>query len=283
MGTFSNNLLLSLLAFGESAANGFDNWGDSANANFNRLDAKLGGKTTISLAGSDVTLSATAEATLFFTFTGSLSGDRVVNISARPGFWMVSNETTGAHTVTLLPSGGAGAEIPAGKSIVYSDGSMPVLFQSGGSGQTSETLHEETSTTLSSAATRDITDITPNFRAFQIQGDFTSITSNPGETGFQVSLGNGATWFNVASLPLATWSNSGTTGRQFLARIDNLTDPSLSIWLRSVKSNIADELYANITPAQYAPRPITALRFRVVPSSGSTILNIGKFKVVGIR
>ncbi|MCA0341105.1 MAG: hypothetical protein LCH99_15440, partial [Proteobacteria bacterium] len=114
MGTFSPNMLLSLLAFGESAANGFDNWGESANSNFSRLDAKLGSKTTISLAAGDVTLSAAAEGTLFLGFTGTIAADRTVNISSRAGFWMISNETSGDFDVTILPDGGTGVEIPSG-------------------------------------------------------------------------------------------------------------------------------------------------------------------------
>lgn len=123
MGTFSDNLLLSILAYGESTANGFDNWGESANFNFSRLDAKLGNKSTVSLTAGDVTLSAAAEASLCLEMTGTLSADRTVNISTRPGFWMVMNEATGGFDVTITPQGGDGVVVPQGSSIIYSDGS----------------------------------------------------------------------------------------------------------------------------------------------------------------
>lgn len=130
MGTFSDNLLLSLLAFGESTANGFDNWGESANFNFNRLDGKLGNRANISLTASDVTLSAGQEASIYLAFTGILAANRTVNLSIRPGFWFVSNETTGGFEVRFEPDDGTALVIPAGKSIVYSDGAAPVLVSS---------------------------------------------------------------------------------------------------------------------------------------------------------
>lgn len=130
MGTFSDNLLLSLLAFGESTANGFDNWGESANFNFSRIDAKLGNKASASLTSGDVTLSASAEASIFLALTGVLSASRTVNISARPGLWAVSNETTGSFEVRLEPDGGTPLALPKGTSIVYSDGVQAVLVTS---------------------------------------------------------------------------------------------------------------------------------------------------------
>ena len=130
MGTFSDNLLLSLLAFGESTANGFDNWGESANFNFSRLDGKLGHNVSLSLTAGDVTLSASAEASIYLAFTGVLSANRTVNISARPGFWIISNETTGGFGVLLEPDGGSPVTMPQGKSIIYSDGDTPVVVNS---------------------------------------------------------------------------------------------------------------------------------------------------------
>lgn len=130
MGTFSPNMLLSLLAFGESAANGFDNWGESANSNFSKLDTKLGGKVSLSLAAGDITLSASNETNLFLDLTGTINAARLVNISSRAGFWLVSNQTVGNYTVSLKPDGGTATELPSGTSVVYSDGSQPVVVNS---------------------------------------------------------------------------------------------------------------------------------------------------------
>lgn len=130
MGAFSANLLLSILAYGESTANGFDNWGESANFNFNRLDAKLGNKASVSLTAGDATLSAAAESSFLLELTGTLSADRVVNLSARPGFWVVSNIATGNFSVSFEPDGGTPTVVPPGYSIVYSDGDEPVIVAS---------------------------------------------------------------------------------------------------------------------------------------------------------
>lgn len=288
MGTFSTNLLLSILAFGESAANGFDNWGESANFNFNRLDAKLGNKTTHSLAAGDVTLSATAESSLFVALTGTIIADRTVNISDRPGFWMFSNETTGSFSVTLLPSGGTGVVIPEGISLVYSDGDTPVLIEGGGGGETSEVIHDQSSFTITSGSPLTISGIDSGFSSIIISGECTSVSSAATEVTVYLSVGSGGNWFDipgVSTYHMAQWVSGGsTTARRFIARLENLDDPASSIFYTAHRSNTPpSEINYFITPAEFVSRPIDALRFRVVTTGATKTVNFSKLHIVGHR
>lgn len=282
MGTFSTNLLLSLLAFGESAANGFDNWGESANFNFGRLDSKLGSKSTSSLAAGDVTLSANAESSLFLQFTGTLSDDTVVNVSARPGFWLMSNETTGDYTVTLLPSGGTGTVIPAGTSLMYSDGDEPVVIQSGGTGDGSEVIYEANNLTLNNSGTIVIPGIPNDARDVRIEAELAGLTANSGIVALNIEIGNGSTW--AASKPvLIRWTSSQTTGRRFVATISNIDDAALSVLVSS--DNSAEDRWREfITPASYSSRPLASMRLSLTPvPSVTTTLTILRIRVTAIR
>lgn len=147
--------------------------------------------------------------------------------------------------------------------------------------RTSEMLYESDTATLSSSSFIDVTDIGADFREIIIQGEFTSISSNPSTVIFGVSVGSGSSWSALKTL--VTWSNGGTTVRSFLANIGGLTGGAYSISFKSITSNAGELAGELMRPAEFAPRPISSLRFRIVPSSGNTILNIAKLKVTGIR
>lgn len=147
----------------------------------------------------------------------------------------------------------------------------------------SEIVYQVSSTTLSSATTIDITGLDTDFRQFEISGELGGVTSNPSTTHFLLSLGNGSTWTEMATAnPLVQWANGGTTARRFFATVQNLDDAALSIFIRSMTAN--DGEYAQfILPATYATRPISALRFRLAPPSGTSTLSISRLSVRGIR
>lgn len=165
---------------------------------------------------------------------------------------------------------------------VYDGNFLLNFFLGSGAG---DIIHEEKETTLSSGASRDITGIDTNYRAFTIEGSLTSITSNPGITGFQLSIGDGATWHDISnSAPLVRWSNGGTTNRYFFAELHNLDNADLPLFFKSDTQNEINTTFKEfVTPSVYPARPITALRFRIVPPSGSLTLNIGCLRVRGIR
>jgi hypothetical protein len=123
MASYSDNLLLSLLALGESGVHGFTNWGEAANSNIQFLEDTVTEAADITLAGSNVTLTAAEERALYLNLTGTLSANVEVCTNDRKGFWFVSNGTSGSYTVTVKPTSGSGVVITQGhKAILYCDG-----------------------------------------------------------------------------------------------------------------------------------------------------------------
>src|ERR1700722_5561670 len=113
-------------------------WGTSAlNPNFSQLDGILGGAATISLS-SATTFALTIgtgsitpsggpnqSSNALLKFTGTLTGNAVIQFS-QPGFYIVHNAcTVGAFYVQLAPSAGTGSTIgapPGKKQHVFFDG-----------------------------------------------------------------------------------------------------------------------------------------------------------------
>jgi len=282
MGTFSTNLLLSILAFGESAANGFDNWGDSANANFNRIDSKFGSKATFSLAAGDLTLSATDEAKLFLEFTGTLAEARTVNLSVRPGYWFISNQVAGGFAVSLLPSGGTALVIPAGVSVVYSDGDEPLIVQSAGESQAAQIIYEASAISISTGSPLVIA-IPSGTATIEIECEVTSISSNPGAGLAQllVDVSDGVSWSSNGTAGVATWSNNGTGNRRGFTTLKNMDDPDLGVFIQSNAHSSGQTLTTAtfVEPSSLSGRPITAMRLKPVPSGGSITASIARLRV----
>lgn len=120
--TFTTNLALNLQATGDNP----NSWGTVLNNNvFTIVDQALGSKLSLSVAGSaNVTLSTTQSQNFNFNFTGVLTGNINVIYPASAGriIW-VQNNTTGAFTLTVKPSGGSGVAITQGSAqLVVIDG-----------------------------------------------------------------------------------------------------------------------------------------------------------------
>ncbi|MBW3099258.1 hypothetical protein KY465_18405, partial [Pseudohoeflea sp. DP4N28-3] len=131
MATYSDILLLSLPAQGESGVHGFANWGALANSNFQFLEDAVGEEASITLAGTDVTLTAAEERALHLNLTGTLTANVAVLTNDRKGFWFVTNGTTGSYSVTVKPTSGSGVAVTQGeKAILYSDGTNIVAVSS---------------------------------------------------------------------------------------------------------------------------------------------------------
>ena len=117
--TLTTNLLLT----NQEAGGNLNTWGDIADANYERIDAKLGDTTTVSTTGGTTTLTSTQELVQIVKVTGTLVSNVTLTFSCRGGYWLVSNETSGAFTVTAKCSGQTGAAITQGAKLgVYSDG-----------------------------------------------------------------------------------------------------------------------------------------------------------------
>jgi hypothetical protein len=114
-------------------ANGSLNWDTPLNANFDIIDAAMGGVTTIdvtSVGTGAVTLTTTQYQKLIIAFTGTLTANVTYQVPALVGGqWIVSNAATGAYTVTLKVATGTGVVIAASsRTTVYSDGTN--IYQS---------------------------------------------------------------------------------------------------------------------------------------------------------
>lgn len=108
-------------------ANGSLNWDTTLNANFDIIDAAMGGVTTIdvtSVGTGAVTLTTTQYQKLIIAFTGALTANVTYQVPASVGGqWIVSNAATGAYTVTFKVASGTGVVITASsRTTVYSDG-----------------------------------------------------------------------------------------------------------------------------------------------------------------
>lgn len=98
-------------------------WGNILNDNFALLDNVLGDTVTINTTGGDVTLSDAQELVMIIRLTGTLASALNVVFTGRGGFWVISNETTGAHAVTCKLTGETGEIIVQGtRQLVYCDG-----------------------------------------------------------------------------------------------------------------------------------------------------------------
>ena len=113
------------------------NWDVPINANFGYLDAALGGSTSISVTGVGITpqtLTLTQYQSLLISFTGTLSSNVTYQVpSGVGGQWVIYNNTTGAHTLTVrTAAAGASVAILQGeRRLVYSDGTGVYTAESG--------------------------------------------------------------------------------------------------------------------------------------------------------
>ena len=123
--TYTSRLKLELQGTGENAGT----WGDKTNNNLEVVDAFVNGYLSKSVAGSaDVTLT-TADASpnaessnKVIELTGTLSGSIKVFLPAKESNYIVFNNTTGSHTLTVAPTGHAanGVAITQGShTLVY--------------------------------------------------------------------------------------------------------------------------------------------------------------------
>lgn len=110
--------------------------------------------------GSNVTLTAQEAICQALNFTGALSANISVIVPNGPQIWAVTNNTTGAYTLTIKTSAGTGVVISnAQTGIVLADGTNVVLATASGSGLSNFT---ETLTTSSPNATVPVVSLAPN-------------------------------------------------------------------------------------------------------------------------
>jgi hypothetical protein len=125
----STNLLLPYLEVGQLAKE------TTINTSLSYIDDALAGYATRSVAGgSDVTLSEAEARSMILRFTGLLTANIAVVVPTREQTHIITNDTTGAFTLTIKTVAGTGVAITQGtKALVYCDGTN-VLAGPGGTG-----------------------------------------------------------------------------------------------------------------------------------------------------
>lgn len=115
MVTTPNRSELPLQATGDNPGT----WGVVVNNQvFSILDVMLGGRTNLSVAGGvDVTPTQAQAQNVYQNYTGLLTGDINVILPNEGGFNIIKNGTTGAHTLTVKPTGGTGIVVPQGMTM----------------------------------------------------------------------------------------------------------------------------------------------------------------------
>ncbi len=127
MASESLNLLLSLFALGDSTGNGHSDWGSSANANFETLEAAISNQITKTVNAADVTLSESEGFNLFLKTDGVLTGNRSVILPARKHLFLAQNTCTGAFTLTFKVAAQTGVTLSQGRyALLYCDGTTTV-------------------------------------------------------------------------------------------------------------------------------------------------------------
>jgi hypothetical protein len=114
-----------------------DTWNVPVNANYDAIDAALGGVTNLNVTGvsGSVTLTSSQYRALTLNITGTLTANVTYAIPASVGGqWVVRNATTGSHTVTIASVGGGASVVAAqgANTQIFSDGSnvrttLPVI------------------------------------------------------------------------------------------------------------------------------------------------------------
>lgn len=118
--TVTTNIKLSVPSHGSNV----DTWdADPINNNSGILDAAFGSVTSKSLTNVNVTLSATEAQASVLRFSGTLTGDVTINVSAIIKSWYIDNLTTGAFTVIISGGSGNVVGVPQGDTCqIYWDG-----------------------------------------------------------------------------------------------------------------------------------------------------------------
>ena len=113
----------SYISLVDNNTNDFNSDASQIGVTWGAYSGKAFSNTTISTTGGNSTLTAVQAMATLVTVTGALTSNATITIPAALAEYIVVNSTTGAYTVTVLPSGGAGVVIrQGGADAVYCDG-----------------------------------------------------------------------------------------------------------------------------------------------------------------
>lgn len=104
-------------------------WGESLNANAQKIDNNLGGVSTITLGSTNVALTPEEAQYGTLVFTGVVVGDITVTFPVVQGWWVIGNLTTGAGTFAIAAGGAQVIYMPPGEFVqICIDGSQNPQF-----------------------------------------------------------------------------------------------------------------------------------------------------------
>lgn len=136
MSTFTTNLTIQQPGVNDPATNNL--WGGILNTDWSIVDQAIAGTLPLNVAGNtNVVLTSTAGATdqskyANYVFTGALTGNIDIFWPQNLGrMFSVTNSTTGANTLTLAVSNGAGSPAPAGNTVVVPQNATVLLIDDG--------------------------------------------------------------------------------------------------------------------------------------------------------
>jgi hypothetical protein len=201
--TYSDRLKLELMETGANA----NTWGNNTNTNLETLDAFNAGYLSKSVAGSaNVTLTTanadpTAESSnKVIEFTGTLTGDITVFIPAVENNYIFFNNTSGAFTLTVAPTG------HGSNGVAITQGAHTVQYCTG------DTVVDLFANSLGTLSVKDTVNVAGNV-TISSNGVVaaTSYTGNgSGLTGVDPFEANTSMIFNQAAAPTGWTKQTGT-------------------------------------------------------------------------
>lgn len=114
----------------------------------------IAGRVSVAVTTADVTLSAAQARCNIINATGALTGNRNIIVPDGPATWCVTNNTTGAYTLTVKTLAGTGIAITQGKAAdLLADGTNVVLSNNDAAAIGASLLAANNLSDLASAAT----------------------------------------------------------------------------------------------------------------------------------
>ena len=188
-------------SFNTPAHNSFiDSWDVPVNANWNSIDNAFGGLTSLNVTSQSGTISLTLDdyTPPIIEISGTLTANVIYQLPASVGgFWIVSNATTGAFTVTWSSAtgGGSTAVIPQDSTaFIFCDGtnvSYGDTLTSGAGGSNTQVQFNNAGALGGSA------DLTWNGTTLALKGVLNIVGATSGAFGLQVPAAAGAITYTL--------------------------------------------------------------------------------------
>lgn len=186
-----------------------DGWDVPVNDDFTVIDTALGGKTTLNVTGltaTPITLSIAEYQPPIIILTNTISANLTYVVPASVGGeWVISNQTTGAFTVTFT-SGGAGTSVVCAQGFntaIFSDGTNIARSDSNTAtpgGSTTQVQFNSSGAFAGSAnLTFDGTSLTSGGSFIDTKGNVRLIPANAQGGAYVLVLGDVGKYINITT------------------------------------------------------------------------------------